>query len=71
MAKEIEETSQGPLKPKRKTREITDKNSQYSETSSNLNQTHLLDISIGNISDAATNIVNKSIIEPKNPESIF
>ena len=38
LAKEIEETSHGPPKPKQKTGEITDKNSQYSETSSNLNQ---------------------------------
>ena len=44
LAKEIEETSQGPLKPKRRTREITDKNSQYSETSSNLNETDLSDM---------------------------
>ena len=39
LAKEIKENSQGPPKLKQKTREITDKNSQYSETSSSLNQT--------------------------------
>ena len=62
LAKEIV-TSQGPLKPKRKTLENSVKNSQYSETSSNLDQTDLLDISIGRISDSEINTANKSIIE--------
>ena len=33
LVKEIEETSQGPLKAERKTQENNDKSSQYSETS--------------------------------------
>ena len=71
LAKEIKETSQGPPKPKQKTRENTDKDSQYSETSSNLNQTDLLDISVGSIFDPETSTANKSIIEVKNPRSPF
>ena len=51
LAEEIKETSQGLLKQKRKTQEYTDKFSQYSETSSALDQTDLLDISVGSISD--------------------
>ena len=70
LAKEIEETSQGPLKPKRKTRENTDKFSQYSETSSALDQTDLLDISVGSISDPEISTPNKSIVEKKT-QSIF
>ena len=69
LAKEIEENSQGPPKLKQKTREITNKNSQYSGTSSNLNQTDLLDISVGSIFDPETGTANKSIIEAKNPRS--
>ena len=71
LTEEIKETSQGLLKPKQKTREDTDKFAQYSETSSALDQTDLLDISVGNIShhDISTQI--ESIIETKNPESIF
>ena len=71
LAKEIEETSHGPPKPKQKTREITDKNSQYSEKSRNLNQSDLLDISVGSIPDPETSTANKSIIEVKNPRSPF
>ena len=54
LAKEVEESSQVPLKPKRKTQEG---NLQYSESSSNLDQTDLLDISIGSIPDAETSTV--------------
>ena len=67
LAEEIKETSQGLLKPKQKTREDTDKFSQYSETSSALDQTDLLDISVGTISDPDISTQNKSIIETKNP----
>ena len=59
LAKEIKETSQGPPKPKRRTREINDKNSPYSKTSSNLNQTDLLYISVGSIFDPETSTANK------------
>ena len=68
---EIEETSQGPLEPKQKTPENTDKFSQYLETSSALDQTDLLDISVGTILKAEISTPNKLIIETKNPESIL
>ena len=71
LAEEIRKTSQGLLKPKRKSREDTDKFLQYSEKSSALDQTDLLDISVESISDPDTIAQNKSIIETKNPESIF
>ena len=71
LAKEIEQTSQGPLKPKWKTRENSDKFSKYSETSSACDQTDLLDISVRSISVPEISTPNKSIIETKNPESIF
>ena len=66
--KEVEESSQVPLKPKRKTQEG---NLQYSESSSNIDQIDLLDISIGSISDPETGTLNKSIIDTKNPKSPF
>ena len=56
LAKEIEESSQVPLKPKRKTQEG---NLQNSESSSNLDQTDLLDISIGSIPDTETSTLSK------------
>ena len=65
--KEIKETSQVVLKPKRKSRENTNKFSQYSEKSSALDQTDLLGISVGSISDLDISAQNKSIIETKNP----
>ena len=68
LAKEIEDSSQVPLKPKRKTQE---RNLQNSESSSNLDQTDLLDISIGSIPDTETSTLNKSIIDTKNPKSPF
>ena len=68
LAKEFEESSQIPLKPKRKTQEG---NLQYSESSSNLDHTDLLDINIGSIVDPETNTSNKSIIDTKNPKSPF
>ena len=70
LAEEIKETSQGLLKPKRKSRKNTDKFSQYSEKSSALDQTDL-GISVGSISDPDISAPNKSIIETKNPESIL
>ena len=71
LAGEIKEISQGLLKPKRKTREDIDKFSQYSEKSSSSDQTDLLDISVGSISNPYISAQNKSIIDTKNPESIF
>ena len=44
---------------------------QYSEKSSALDQTDLLDISVGSISDPDISAQNKSIIETKNPKSPF
>ena len=71
LGEEIKESSQGLFKPKRKTREDIDKFSQYSEKSSALDQTDLLDINVGSISDPDTSAQNKSIIESKNPKSPF
>ena len=51
LAKEVKDSSQVPLKPNGKTQEG---NLQYSESSSNSDQTDLLDISIGSISDTET-----------------
>ena len=69
LAKEIEETPQGPPKPKRKNQENTAKDSQHSETSNVLNKSDLLDISVGSISDPEISTPNKLIIETKNPKS--
>ena len=71
LAKEIEETSQGPPKAKRKSQENTAKDSQHSETSNALNQSDLLSISIGNMPDLEISTQNKSIIKTKHPGSIF
>ena len=71
LAEEIIKTSQCLLKPKRKSREDTDKFLQYSEKSSALDQTDLIDISVGSISDPDISAQNKSIIETKNPKSPF
>ena len=68
LAKEVEEGSQVPLKPKRKTQEG---NLQYSKSSSNLDRTDLLDMSIGSIPGAETSTSNKPIIDTKNPKSPF
>ena len=71
LAKEIEETSQSPPKPKRKNQENTAKGLYHSETSNVLNPANLLDISVGSISDPEISTSNKSIIETKNPKSPF
>ena len=71
LAEEIKKTSQGLLKPKRKSREDINKFSQYLEKSSALHQTDLLVISAGSISDPDISAQNKSIIETKNPKSLF
>ena len=70
LAKEIEETSQDPPKPKRKNQENTAKDSYHPETSNILNQGDLLDTSVGSISDPEISTSNKSIIEKK-PKSPF
>ena len=66
LAKEVEESSQLPLKPKRKNQENTAKDSHHSETSNILNQGDLLDISIGSISDPEISTSNKTET-PKSP----
>ena len=71
LAKETEETSQGPPKPKQKNQENTARDSPHSETSNILNQGDLLDISVGSISDPEISTSNKSIIETKTPNSPF
>ena len=60
LAKEVEESSQLPLKPKRKNQENTVKDSHHSETSSISNQGDLLDISVGSISDPEISTSNKT-----------
>ena len=67
LAKEVEESSQLPLKPKRKNQENTAKDSHHSETSNISNQGDLLDIIIGSISDAEISTSNKT----KTPNSPF
>ena len=71
LAKEIEETLQGPPKPKLKNQENTAKDSQHSETSNVLKQSDLLDISVGSISDPEISTPNKLIIETKNLKKPF
>ena len=71
LAKENEETSRGPPKPKRKNQENTAKDSHHSETSNIFNQGYLLDISVGSISEPGISISNKSIIVTTNPKSPF
>ena len=59
MAKEIEENSQGPQKPMQKAQGNIGKNCQGSESLNTLDQTNLLNISIGSISDPEINTHNK------------
>ena len=67
LATEVEESSQLPLKPKRKNQENIAKDSHHSETSNILNQGDLLDISVGSICDPKISTSNKT----KTPNSPF
>ena len=65
LAEEIKETSQSMLKPRLKAREDTDKFLQYSEMSSALDQTDLLDISAGSISDPDIRTKKNQLLKQK------